>query len=98
MRNAGALLIVGALAAAMPVPQPAYAQALWPAIPAEIGVSQVGRAGWFPYRCSTGSVHNFYHNALYYEAPAVHLGYAYRPYYRYTAWHVIPRTYSCVER
>jgi hypothetical protein len=98
MRNARALLIVTALAAAVPLPQPAHAQALWPAIPAEIGISQVGRAGWVPYRCTNGPVYNFYHDALYYEAPAVHLGHAYRPYYRYTAWRVIPRTYVCVER
>jgi|SRR5580704_10274042 hypothetical protein len=99
MRNAWALSIVAALAAAaMPWPQPAYAQARWPAIPGEIGISQVGRAGWFAYRCSDGPVYNFYHDALYHEAPAVHLGYAYRPYYRYTAWRVIPRTYFCAER
>jgi hypothetical protein len=98
MRNALTLSIVTTLAAAAtPLPQPAYAQARWPAIPAEIGVSQVGRAGWFPYRCS-GPVYNFYHDALYHETPAVHLGYAYRPYYRYTAWRVIPRTYFCAER
>jgi hypothetical protein len=99
MRNILALLIATALAAAaLPVPQPAYAQARCPDIPGEIGVSQVGRAGWFPYRCSDGPVYNFYHNALYHEAPAVYLDHAYRPYYRYTAWHVIPRTYFCVER
>jgi hypothetical protein len=98
MRNAWTLLTVTVLATAVMPLSPASAQALWPAIPAEIGVSQIGRAGWFPYRCSAEPAHNFYHNALYYEAPAVHLGYAYRPYYRYTAWHVIPRTYSCVER
>jgi hypothetical protein len=99
MRNPLALLIVTALAAAaMSLPQPGYAGASWPAIPAEIGVSQVGRAGWFPYRCSDGPVYNFYHDALYYEAPAVHLGYAYRRYYRYTAWRVIPRTYFCADR
>jgi hypothetical protein len=98
MRNAWALSIVTALAAAaMPLLQPAYAQARWPAIPGEIGISQVGRAGWFPYRCSIGPVY-FYHDALYHEAPAVHLGYAYRPYYRYTAWRVIPRRYFCAER
>ena len=32
----------------------------------------------------------------YYDAPtAVWLGYVYRPYYRYTAYRVIPRTYVC---
>jgi hypothetical protein len=99
MKNALAMMIVTALAAAaVPLPQPADAQARWPAIPGEIGVSMVGRAGWFPYRCTDGPVYNFYHDALYHEAPAVHLGYAYRPYYRYTAWRVIPRTYFCAER
>jgi hypothetical protein len=99
MRNAWALSIVATLAAAaVPLSQPAHAQASWPAIPAEIGVSQVGRVGWVPYRCSIGPVYNFYHDALYHEAPAVYLGYAYRPYYRYAAWRVIPRTYFCAER
>jgi hypothetical protein len=99
MRNPWALSIVAVLAAAaMSLPQSAYAGAGWPVIPAEIGVSQLGRVGWVPYRCSDGPVYNFYHDALYHDAPAIHLGYAYRPYYRYTAWRVIPRTYFCVER
>jgi hypothetical protein len=99
MRNACALSIVATLvAAAVPLSHPADAQARWPAIPAEIGVHQVGHVGWLPYRCSDRPVYNFYHDALYHEAPAVYLGYAYRPYYRYTAWRVIPRTYFCAER
>jgi hypothetical protein len=99
MRNAWVRSIVATLAAAaVPLSQPAYAGARWPAIPAEIGVHQVGGVGWLPYRCSIGPVYNFYHDALYHAAPAVYLGYAYRPYYRYTAWRVIPRTYFCVER
>jgi hypothetical protein len=99
MRNAPTLLIVTALAAAAaPLPQPAHAGERWPAIPAETGVSPVGCIGWLPTRCSIGPVYNFYHDALYYQAPAIYLGYAYRPYYRYTAWRVIPRTYFCAER
>jgi hypothetical protein len=99
MRNLLAMTIVTVLAlAAVAVPAPADARARWPAVPGEIGVFPVGRVGWFPYRCSNGPVYNFYHDALYDEAPAVYLGDAYRPYYRYTAWRVMPRTYFCRER
>lgn len=66
-------------------------------IPPEIGVPPLGPSGLFPYRCSEGPVYNFYHDALYSQAPAVDLGYAYRPYYRYTANRVIPRTHKCGE-
>jgi hypothetical protein len=52
-----------------------------------------------PYRCSNAPVNNFYDGAYYGgEPPAVFLGYAYRPYYRYTAYRVIPRMYFCSER
>ena len=50
------------------------------------------------HRCDDGPVFNLYHGAYYDAPPAVYLGYAYRPYYRYTAWHVVPRTYVCAER
>jgi hypothetical protein len=98
MRNALAVMIAAALAAtAMPLPEKAKAQERWPAIPGEQGIRLVGRVGWLPHRCSDGPVYNFYHDALYDEAPAIYLGYAYRPYYRYTAWRVIPRTYFCSD-
>jgi hypothetical protein len=89
MRHASAQRIAAALAAII-VPLAAQAQERRPAIPAEQGVRPVGRVGWLPYRCSDGPVYNFYHGP-----PAVYLGFAYRPYYRYTAWHVVPRTYFC---
>ena len=66
-------------------------------IPPEIGVPPLGPSGLLPYRCSVGPVYNFYHDALYSQAPAVHGGYAYRPYYRYTANRVVPRTHKCGE-
>ena len=66
-------------------------------IPPEIGVPPLGPSGLLPYRCSVGPVYNFYHDALYSQPPAVHLGYAYRPYYRYTANRVVPRTHKCGE-
>jgi hypothetical protein len=48
------------------------------------------------YRCSEGPVYNFYHGAYFGGLPlAVYLGYAYRPYYRYTAYRVFPPTYAC---
>ncbi|KJC35731.1 hypothetical protein UP09_31490 [Bradyrhizobium sp. LTSP885] len=82
-------LIVGAL--------PAAAQELWPAVPPELGLRAPLADVWLPYRCSTGPVQNFYHGALYREPPAIYRGYAYRPYYRYTASRVVPRTYVCVD-
>jgi hypothetical protein len=43
-------------------------------------------------------VQNFYYGAYYGgEPPASYLGYAYRPYHRYTAYRIIPRTYLCSE-
>jgi hypothetical protein len=99
MRNLLAMMIVTVLVvAAVALPASAETRARWPAVPGEIGVFGVSRVGWFPYRCSRGPVYNFYHDALYDEAPAVYLGYAYRPYYRYAAWRVMPRTYFCRER
>jgi hypothetical protein len=78
----------------------ALASNRWPDIPAEIGVGAPLRdAVLIPYRCSDAAVNNFYHGAYYGgEPPAVFLGNAYRPYYRYTAYRVIPRTYFCSER
>ncbi len=99
MRTASALTIAAALAAiAASFPGPAQARDRWADVPAEIGVPPAGPAGWLPYRCSDAPVYNFYHGAYYHEPPALYLGYAYRPYYRYTAYRVYPRTYFCSER
>jgi hypothetical protein len=78
----------------------AFAPDRWPDIPAEIGVGAPPHdAVLIPFRCSDSPVNNFYHGAYYGgEPPAVFLGNAYRPYYRYTAYRVIPRTYFCSAR
>lgn len=48
------------------------------------------------YRCAVGPVYNFYDGAWYCgRVPAVYRDYVYRPYYRYTAYRVAPKTYSC---
>lgn len=99
MRTAWALTLAAALAAAT-VPSIGRAEAhdrLTAVIPPEIGVTPLGPAGFAPYRCSDGA-YNFYHDALYSQPPALHGGYAYRPYYRYSAYRVVPRTYVCAER
>jgi len=96
MRNVLACMTAVALSATV-LSAPVYAHERWPAIPAEVGVApRIGGAGWAPYRCAFGPVYNFYHDAYYGgEPPALYLGYAYRPYYRYTAYRVAPRTYLC---
>jgi hypothetical protein len=99
MKNPLALMIAALAAVAVPLAVPAQAHDHWAVIPAEIGVPPVvGDAGWLPYRCNDGPVYNFYHGAYYREPPALYLDYAYRPYYRYTAYRVIPRTYLCARR
>ena len=96
MKKPLALMIAAALAATVvPLADPARAHDHWAVIPDEAAVPPLSRAGWSPYRCSDGPVYNFYHGALYHEPPALYRGYAYRPYYRYTAYRVIPRTYLC---
>ncbi len=70
---------------------------LWPAIPPEVGVAPIVGPVWSAYRCSAGA-YNFYHGAFYgEEPPALYRGYAYRPFYRYTAYRRLPRTYFCVS-
>jgi hypothetical protein len=96
MRNALALMSAAALAAITAAT--AQAGERWPVIPYEIGAAPAGSIGWVPYRCSDWPAHNFYHGAVYYEPPALDRGYAYRPYYRYTAYRVTPRTYLCARR
>jgi hypothetical protein len=99
MRTALALMIAAAFTViAVASAEPARAHDRWAVVPYEIGVAPAGSAGLLPYRCSDGPVYNFYHGAYYDEPPAVYRGYAYRPYYRYTAYRVIPRTYLCSAR
>jgi hypothetical protein len=101
MTNASALITAATLAAtALAFPGPAQAQEWWPDIPREVGKgAPIDGLVWIPYRCSDGPVYNFYHGAYYGgQPPAVFLGYAYRPFYRYTANRVIPRTYFCSAR
>ena len=94
MKTAGSITAV--ILAAITLSAPAHAgRRLVPVIPPEIGVAPLGPAGLAPYRCDFGPVHNFYHNALYSQAPAVHGDYVYRPHYRYTAYRKVPRTYVC---
>jgi hypothetical protein len=95
MRNA---LIVTAALAAMVTSGPVQAGALWPGVPPEQGVHRIGAIGPVPYRCTVRPVFNYYEGADYDVPPAIHLGYAYRPYYRYTAYRVVPRTYFCTEQ
>jgi hypothetical protein len=77
---------------------PARAGRYIPAVPPEIGSAPVTGPVWSAYRCSEGPVYNFYHGAYYgEEPPALHRGYAYRPYYRYSAYRTLPRTYFCVN-
>ena len=86
-------------ATAVIVSLPALAHERWPAIPEEIGIRPLpARYAWIPYRCSDGPADNFYHGAWYAgQPPALYRGHADRPYYRYTAYRVVPRTYLCSE-
>jgi hypothetical protein len=98
MRNTLALAAAAALAAIeLSSSGPAQARALWPDVPYEIGVRRIGGVGLVPWRCSDGPAQNYDHGAYYDVPPALYRGYAYRPYYRYTAYRVIPRTYFCTE-
>ncbi|WP_249159247.1 hypothetical protein [Bradyrhizobium jicamae] len=81
--------------AAFTATSPAQSRQLVPVIPPEIGVGAPLPYVVIPYRCSAGPVQNFYHGALYREPPAAYLDFAYRPYYRYTAARVVPRSYAC---
>ena len=101
MRNALALVTAAALAATgVAFPGPAQAHDRWPDFADEVGAgAPIAGVVWIPYRCTDGPVYNFYHGAYYGgQPPAVFLGYAYRPYYRYMAYRVIPRTYFCSTR
>ena len=97
MRTRSAIIAAALVAIAAALPPATQAQERRPAIPRDQGVRLVGRVGFLPYRCAEAPVTNFYHDALYDQPPAVYRGFAYRPYYRYTAWHIVPRTYVCAE-
>jgi hypothetical protein len=100
MRNTWALIAAALAGTAGAVGGPAQAHQRWPDIPYEVGTrAPIDRAVWIPYRCNDGPVYNFYHGAYYAgQPPAVFFDYAYRPFYRYTAYRVIPRTYFCSAR
>ena len=91
-------LAFAAALAAIAVSLPVQAGQLRPDVPAEIGVRRIGELGLVPSRCVDGPANNYYHGAWYDVPPALYRGYAYRPYYRYTAYRVIPRNYFCMER
>ena len=57
----------------------------------------IARYGLIPFRCTDELPNNFYHDAYYRGSRPRFAGYAYRPFYRYTAYRVIPRTYFCVD-
>ena len=92
MRSAWFFLI-----AALIVAGPAQAGGPYPAVPPEIGVAPFVGPTWDAYRCAEGVPYNLYHGAYYgQEPPAIYRGYAYRPYYRYSAYRKLPRKYFCV--
>jgi hypothetical protein len=72
----------------------AQAHEVWPIIPPELGVRSAGVPVLAPYVC-VPYAHNFYHGTNYSGPPAVHLGYAYRFYYRYSAYRRVPVEYVC---
>lgn len=93
MRSAGLVAVL-----AVAIVGPARAGQRVPAVPPEIGAAPVTGPVWGPYRCSEAPAYNFYHDAYYgEEPPALYRGYAYRPYYRYSAYRRLPRTYFCVS-
>jgi hypothetical protein len=98
MRTTSALTVAALTTIALTFSGPARAGERWLAVPEEAGPRQIGQTGWIPWRCADGPVQNLYHGARYDAPPAIYLGYAYRPFYRYTAWRVIPRTYFCADR
>jgi hypothetical protein len=88
----------GLAALSLTLPEPAQAHERWPVVPPEQGYYPVARPAPVPWRCADEPVFNFYHGAYYLHLPAVYLGNTYRPFYRYTAWQAVPRTYACAER
>jgi hypothetical protein len=66
----------------------------WPMIPPELGVQSPAVRLVAPYYCEPFA-YNFYHGTNYAEPPATYQGYAYRYYYRYSAYRQVPLTYVC---
>ena len=92
----GAVLVATAAISSLP------AQAQQPfflVTPEEIGIGPPpARYAWIPFRCTDGPAENFYHGAWYAGQPtALYRGKAYRPFYRYTAYRAVPRTYLCSD-
>ncbi|MCA6120429.1 hypothetical protein J6500_00720 [Bradyrhizobium sp. WSM 1704] len=92
-----ALAVAAALTVSAVMALQAQAGELRPTIPPELVTLWPLPPPAIPYRCSTGPVTNAYHGALYDAPPAIYHGFAYRPYYRYTANRVVPPTYVCAE-
>jgi hypothetical protein len=65
-----------------------------PVIPPELGVKSTTARVVAPYYCEPFAF-NFYHGTNYAELPATYRGYAYRYYYRYSAYRRVPLTYVC---
>jgi hypothetical protein len=65
-----------------------------PAIPPELGIHSPAVRVVAPYYCEPFA-YNFYHGTNYAEPPATYRGYAYRYYYRYSAYRQVPLTYVC---
>jgi hypothetical protein len=65
-----------------------------PVIPPELGVQSPTARVVAPYYCEPFA-YNFYHGTNYAEPPATYGGYAYRYYYRYSAYRRVPVTYVC---
>jgi hypothetical protein len=91
-----AALIATAAIASLPAQA---GQPLFLVTPDELGIGPPpARYGYIPFRCTDGPADNFYHGAWYAGQPtALYRGKAYRPYYRYTAYRAVPRTYLCSE-
>ena len=75
---------------------PAAAREPFPIIPPELGVQSPALRQPLPYQC-TPFAYNFYHGTNYSEPPATYRGYAYRYYYRYSAYRETPLTYVCAQ-
>jgi hypothetical protein len=88
---AAVALQVGCAAALL---APAAAHEPFPVIPPELGVGSPTVRVIAPYYCEPVAF-NFYHGTNYAEPPATYRGYAYRYYYRYSAYRKVPLTYVC---
>jgi hypothetical protein len=92
--------LLGAVLVAFTVALPAHARERYYLVtPDEIGPGPPpARYTYIPFRCSDAFADNFYDGAWYAGQPtAIFRGRAYRPYYRYSAYRVTPRTYLCSE-